>query len=149
MCSFRLPQAKISGPHLRLVAARPTPRRHRVVVCVQIPGNTLARIFFVSKIQLRPRRAPRAFATFRLATIYLPRCLLFKWVVVKYSGLPLPVCVGCLFLRSPSRIPYRTELIPRAPKGRRTRTPVSRETPVAPRRQSQVARLARNIYFVG
>jgi hypothetical protein len=33
------------------------------------------------------------------------------------------VCVGCLFLRSPSRIPYRTELIPRAPKGRRTRTP--------------------------
>jgi hypothetical protein len=32
---------------------------------------------------------------------------------------PLPlqqVCVGCLFLRSPSRIPYRTELIPRAPK---------------------------------
>jgi len=33
------------------------------------------------------------------------------------------VCVGCLFLRSPSRIPYRTELIPRAPTGRRTRTP--------------------------
>jgi len=29
------------------------------------------------------------------------------------------LCVlGCLFLRSPSRIPYRTELIPRAPKGR-------------------------------
>jgi len=27
------------------------------------------------------------------------------------------VCVGCLFLRSPSRIPYRTELIPRAPNG--------------------------------
>jgi hypothetical protein len=26
--------------------------------------------------------------------------------------------VGCLFLRSPSRVPYRTELIPRAPKGR-------------------------------
>ena len=26
-------------------------------------------------------------------------------------------------LRSPSRVPYRTELIPRAPKGRRTRTP--------------------------
>ena len=33
------------------------------------------------------------------------------------------VCVDCLFLRSPSRVPYRTELIPRAPKGRRTRTP--------------------------
>jgi hypothetical protein len=29
--------------------------------------------------QLRPRRAPRAFATFRLATIYLPHCLLLKW----------------------------------------------------------------------
>jgi hypothetical protein len=29
-----------------------------------------------------------------------------------------PVCVGCLFLRSPSRVPYRTELPPRAPKGR-------------------------------
>jgi hypothetical protein len=28
--------------------------------------------------------------------------------------------VGCLFLRSPSRVPYRTELLPRAPKGRRT-----------------------------
>jgi hypothetical protein len=25
--------------------------------------------------------------------------------------------VGCLFLRSPSQIPYRTELIPRAPNG--------------------------------
>ena len=33
------------------------------------------------------------------------------------------VCVGCLFLRSPSQVPYRTELILRAPKGRRTRTP--------------------------
>jgi hypothetical protein len=33
------------------------------------------------------------------------------------------VCVGCLFLRSPSRVPYRTQLLPRAPKGRRTRTP--------------------------
>jgi hypothetical protein len=33
-------------------------------------------------------------------------------------------CVGCtLSLRSPSRVPYRIELIPRAPKGRRTRTP--------------------------
>jgi len=29
----------------------------------------------------------------------------------------LGVCVGCLFLRSPSQDPYRTELIPRAPKG--------------------------------
>ena len=27
------------------------------------------------------------------------------------------VCFGCLFLRSPSQIPYRTELIPRAPNG--------------------------------
>jgi len=27
------------------------------------------------------------FAAFRLATIYLPQCLLLKWVVVKYSGL--------------------------------------------------------------
>ena len=27
------------------------------------------------------------------------------------------VCVGCLFLRSPSRVPYRTELLPRAPNG--------------------------------
>ena len=75
-------------------AARPTPLRRRVVVCVQSPGNTLARNFFVSKIQLRPRRAPRAFATFRLATIYLPQCLLFKWVVVKHSGVPLPVAGG-------------------------------------------------------
>ena len=33
-------------------------------------------------IQLRPRRAQSAFATFRLATIYLPQCLLFKWVVL-------------------------------------------------------------------
>ncbi len=31
--------------------------------------------------------------------------------------------VDCLFLRSPSRVLYRTELIPRAPKWRRTRTP--------------------------
>jgi hypothetical protein len=35
--------------------------------------------------KLLPRRAPRAFAAFRLATIYLPHCLLLKWVVVKYS----------------------------------------------------------------
>ena len=34
-----------------------------------------------------------------------------------------PLCVDCLFLRSQSRVPYRTELIPRAPKWRRTRTP--------------------------
>jgi hypothetical protein len=33
------------------------------------------------------------------------------------------VSVDCLFLRSPSRVLYRTELIPRAPKWRRTRTP--------------------------
>ena len=34
------------------------------------------------------------------------------------------VCVlSVYFLRSPSRVPYRTELLPRAPKGRRTRTP--------------------------
>ena len=47
---------------------------------------------------------------------------LFK--VTEPSSVPSPcVCVDCLFLRSPSRIPYRTELIPRAPKGRRTRTP--------------------------
>ena len=51
------------------------------------------RKFCLLKIQLRPRRAPRAFAAFRLATIYLPQCLLLKWVVVKYSGVPLPVCV--------------------------------------------------------
>jgi hypothetical protein len=70
-------------------AARPTPRRHRVVVCVQSPGIH-ACTKFVSKIQLRPRRAPRAFAAFRLATIYLPQFLLLKWVVVKYSGGPLP-----------------------------------------------------------
>ena len=37
-----------------------------------------------------PRRAPRAVAAFRLATIYLPQFLLFKWVVVKYSWGPLP-----------------------------------------------------------
>ena len=40
---------------------------------------------------------------------------------------PIPaymrLSVDCLFLRSPSRVLYRTELIPRAPKGRRTRTP--------------------------
>ena len=34
------------------------------------------------------------------------------------------VCVECLFLRSPSRVPYRTELLPRAPKGRRTQSQV-------------------------
>jgi hypothetical protein len=39
----------------------------------------------------RPRRAPRAFAAFRLATIYLSHCLLLKWVVVKYTRVPLPV----------------------------------------------------------
>ncbi len=27
------------------------------------------------------------------------------------------MCVECLFLRSPSRVPYRTELLPRAPNG--------------------------------
>jgi hypothetical protein len=36
---------------------------------------------------------------------------------VRYPLLVSGVCVGCLFLRSPSRIPYRTELIPRAPNG--------------------------------
>ncbi len=41
-----------------------------------------------------PRRVPRAFAAFRLATIYLPQFLLLKWVVVKYSGVPLPVAGG-------------------------------------------------------
>jgi hypothetical protein len=35
-----------------------------------------------------------AFAAFRLATIYLPQCLLLKWVVVKYSGVPLPFAGG-------------------------------------------------------
>jgi hypothetical protein len=30
------------------------------------------------------------FATFRLATIYLPKILLLKWGVVKYYGVPLP-----------------------------------------------------------
>jgi len=42
-------------------------------------------------------------------------------------GFNIEVCVECLIgkqrnqfsLRSPSRVPYRTELIPRAPKGRR------------------------------
>jgi len=54
------------------------------------------------------------------------------------------VCVECLIgkqrnqfsLRSPSRVPYRTELIPRAPKGRRTRTPHPEswsQTPELPR----------------
>ena len=38
-------------------------------------------------------------------------------------NLCLCLCVECLFLRSPSRVPYRTELIPRAPKGLHTRTP--------------------------
>ena len=44
--------------------------------------------------KLRPRRAPRAVAAFRLATIYLPQFLLLKWVVVKYSGGPFPVAGG-------------------------------------------------------
>ena len=74
-------------------AARPTPRRHRVVVCVQSPGIH-ACTKFVSKIQLRPRRAPHAFAAFRLATIYLPQFLLLKWVVVKYTRVPLTVAGG-------------------------------------------------------
>ena len=37
-------------------------------------------------------RALSVFATFRLATINLPKLLLPKWGVVKYSGVPLP-CV--------------------------------------------------------
>ena len=40
------------------------------------------------------RRAPRAFATFRLATIYLPHFLLLKWVVVKYNGVPFTKVAG-------------------------------------------------------
>ena len=39
-------------------------------------------------------RALSAFATFRLATIYLPQILRLKWGVVKYSGVPLPVACG-------------------------------------------------------
>ena len=42
-------------------------------------------------VSSQPGRAPRAFAAFRLATIYLPFFLLLKWVVVKYSGGPFPV----------------------------------------------------------
>jgi len=53
-----------------------------------------------------------------------PQWLKFKKMLVLQ---PIPaymrLSVGCLFLRSPSRVPYRTELIPRAPKGRCTRTP--------------------------
>ena len=52
--------------------------------------------------------------------------MLTNWntsVYVVFLNFFVSVCVDCLFLRSPSRVPYRTELIPRAPKGRRTRTP--------------------------
>ena len=42
----------------------------------------------------------------------------------------LRLSVDCLFLRSPSRVLYRTELIPRAPKGRRTRTPHPHQFPM-------------------
>ena len=45
-------------------------------------------------VSSHPGRAPRAFAAFRLATIYLPFFLLLKWVVVKYSGGPFPVAGG-------------------------------------------------------
>jgi hypothetical protein len=46
------------------------------------PGSHGSWIVRVCAGQLRPRRAPHAFATFRLATIYLPQCLLLKWGVV-------------------------------------------------------------------
>jgi hypothetical protein len=35
-----------------------------------------------------------AFATFSLATIYLPQFLLLKWGVVKYSEVSLPAAGG-------------------------------------------------------
>jgi hypothetical protein len=50
--------------------------------------------FIFRPFTARPRRAPRAFAAFRLATIYLPHFLLLKWVVVKYTRVPLPVAGG-------------------------------------------------------
>ena len=46
--------------------------------------------------------------------------MLTNWntsVYVVFLNFFVSVCVDCLFLRSPSRVPYRTELIPRAPKG--------------------------------
>jgi hypothetical protein len=54
-----------------------------------------------------------------------------------------PLCVDCLFLRSPSRVPYRTELIPRAPKWRRTRTP----PPVIPLPESIAAQAAYQLRY--
>jgi len=63
-------------------------------------------------VTLRPRNVRRC-ATIPESPIHTLS------LIVRYMS----VCVDCLFLRSPSRVPYRTELIPRAPKGRRTRTP--------------------------
>ena len=74
------------------------PRRHRVVVCVQSPGIHEIRF----ETPATPAKAPRAFAAFRLATIYLPQFLLLKWVVVKYSGVPLPVGLLHIFCHFPT-----------------------------------------------
>ena len=81
--------------HLRLVKA---PRR----VPWPTVGYTKNSLFCLSQPKSkrftppwgRPRRAPRAFAAFRLATIYLPQFVLLKWVVVKYSVGSFPARPG-------------------------------------------------------
>ena len=72
-----------------------------------------------------PSRAPGGRRAAAVARRTVARTLYKQSCVPKIPRFTpvLPVCVDCLFLRSPSRVPYRTELIPRAPKGRRTRTP--------------------------
>jgi hypothetical protein len=40
-----------------------------------------------------------------------------RWILFTERQRAVRVCVGCLFLRSPSRVPYRTELLPVRQKG--------------------------------
>jgi hypothetical protein len=75
--------------------ARPPRRDGRARAQLDRNGSSCARqtrlheIFSFRKSSYTREWAPRAFATFRLATIYLPQCLLLKWVVVNYTSVLL------------------------------------------------------------
>ncbi len=81
VCLCACVRSCIACVHLRLVKApRGVPFPTRGNMKHSLSGSD-------SQIQLRPRRAPRAVAAFRLATIHLPHFLLLKWVVVNYTTL--------------------------------------------------------------
>ena len=80
--------------HLRKPRSVSPPATGKGTQACSVSHGGTPETFIFRPFTARPRRAPRAFAAFRLATIYLPQFLLLKWVVVKYTRVPLPVAGG-------------------------------------------------------